>query len=204
MHNSESRRRLLLSVVALCGLSLAASLRPGVSQDTSGNPSKDSSAEPADAVKDVHRIAVDEARRRAILLHNTYVSTLRTVHRIYFEEEARDVIPARALEEVFRQNDLETGSRTRWISVNTPAMNVDHSPQPGFEKEAARVLATGKHDFELVKDGMYHRAGALLLSANCTKCHLSGLRPQQRIRTVAALVISMPIDRAEPDGTTAE
>ena len=72
-------------------------------------------------------------------------------------------------------------------------MNIDHKPQPGFEKEAARVLATGETDFEQVADGMYHHAGAVLLFANCTKCHLSGLRPQQKVRSVAGLVISVPV-----------
>ena len=183
------RRRMLVTILLLCGLCLATSLRWGVSQDTPANGA---------ATEEVYRVSIDEARRRAVLLHDTYISTLRTVHRVYFDEETRDTVPARALEEVFRQNDQETGSQTRWISVNTPAMNVDHKPQPGFEKDAARVLATGRHDVERVENGIYHRAGAVLLSANCTKCHLSGLRPQQRIRSVAALVISIPVETAEP------
>ena len=54
------------------------------------------------------------------------------------------------MEEVFRQIDAEIGGKTRWIAVNTPAMNIDHSPQEGFEKDAARELKQGKHEFERV------------------------------------------------------
>ena len=142
---------------------------------------------------EVERLTVAEARRQAKLLHEVYVTTLHTVHRTYFDEDSRDTIPARALENVFHDIDRETGGKTRWIAVNTPAMNIDHKPEPGFEKDAARQLAKGEREFEKIEDGVYRRAGAISLFAGCTKCHLSGIRPQQNVRSVAGLVISIPV-----------
>ncbi|MHC4875277.1 MAG: c-type heme family protein [Planctomycetota bacterium] len=141
------------------------------------------------------RLSIEDARRQAALLHDTYVATLHTVHRIYFDEDSRDTIPARALENVFRDIDRQTGGQTRWIAVNTPAMNIDHKPKPGFEKDAARQLARGERKFEQIKDGVYQRAGAVSLFAGCTKCHLSGIRPQRNVRSVAGLIISLPVHK---------
>lgn len=142
---------------------------------------------------EIERLTVAEARRQAKLLHEVYVRTLHTVHRTYFDEDSRDTIPARAMENVFRDVDRETGGQTRWIAVNTPAMNIDHKAKPGFEKDAVRQLAKGEREFERIKDGVYQRAGAVSLFAGCTKCHLSGIRPQQNVRSVAGLVISIPV-----------
>ena len=155
------------------------------------------SSEKADQVAD--KLTVPEARRQTKLLHDTYIATLHTVHRSYFDKDEREIIPARAMEEVFRQIDAEIGGKTRWIAVNTPAMNIDHNPKEGFEKDAARELKQGKHEFERVEDGIFLRAGAVSLFASCTKCHLSGLRPQQKVRSLAGLIISMPVKQAHGD-----
>ena len=110
--------------------------------------SSNGESQKADEVAD--KLTVPEARRQTKLLHDTYIATLHTVHRNYFDKDEREIIPARAMKEVFRQIDAETGGKTRWIAVNTPAMNIDHNPQEGFEKDAARELKQGKHEFERV------------------------------------------------------
>lgn len=162
-----------------------------------GEPQDEQPASKADdsetSEPEVERLTVAEARRQAALLHEVYVRTLHTVHRTYFDEDSRDTIPARAMENVFRDIDRETGGKTRWIAVNTPAMNIDHKPEQGFEKDAARKLARGEREFERIEDGVYQRAGAVSLFAGCTKCHLSGIRPQKNVRSVAGLIISMPV-----------
>ena len=190
-----SKFRPRLPIVALCAfsslcLAILTASSNGESQkaDTEDNPEK------ADEAAD--KLTVPEARRQTKLLHDTYIATLHTVHRSYFDEDERELIPARAMEQVFRQIDAETGGKTRWIAVNTPAMNIDHNPREGFEKDAALELKKGKREFERVEDGTYLRAGAVSLFASCTKCHLSGLRPQQRVRSVAGLVISIPVKQA--------
>lgn len=174
------RNKLILATIVL----LAA-----VTADFGQTPKTDSVGK----TESENHIQVAEARRLTRVLHDTYVATLHTVHRQYFDEGERETIPARALEDVFRQIDRETGGTTRWISVNTPAMNIDHRPKDGFEKDAARRLASGDREFERVENGAFHRAGAVSLFAGCTKCHLSGLRPQTKVRSVAGLVISLPV-----------
>jgi hypothetical protein len=141
-----SKLRPRLSLVAFCvisGLCLAF-----LTTSSNGESQKSDTAdgsEKADEAED--KLTVPEARRQTKLLHDTYIATLHTVHRSYFDEDEREIIPARALEEVFRQVDAETGGKTRWISVNTPAMNIDHKPKEGFEKDAARELAKGEREF---------------------------------------------------------
>lgn len=165
---------------------------PQDAQPTAEQKSADSGdSDPQPEAKEL--LTVKAARRQSKLLHETYVATLHTVHRTYFDEDSRDVIPARALENVFKEIDKETGGQTRWIAVNTPAMNIDHKPKEGFEKDAARQLARGDREFERIENGVYHRAGAISLFAGCTKCHLSGIRPQQKVRSVAGLIISVPV-----------
>jgi hypothetical protein len=189
-----------LVVGSLCFCVLTASSR-GEPQEAQSSTSSKGSSDAKDnddgekPQKAAPKLTVAEARRQSRLLHNTYIATLHTVHRQYFDEGERETIPARAMEEVFRQVDAETGGKTRWISVNTPAMNIDHKPKEGFEKDAALQLAKGEREFERVEDGTYLRAGAVSLFAGCTKCHLSGLRPQQRVRSVAGLVMSFPIEK---------
>ena len=141
------------------------------------------------------RSAAEEARARARLLHTTYKSTLVAVHREYFHEASRKRVPARVLEGVFFWVDRENHSKTRWISVNTEAMNLKHKPKTDFEKQAAKVLGSGKDALELVKDGVYHRAESITLVASCLRCHESGFVQKRKRRRVAGLVISIPLAR---------
>lgn len=193
---SRLRPRLtLVAIYVVSGLFLAFLTASSNGESQKGDTADDS--ELADEA--AGKLTVPEARRQTKLLHDTYIATLHTVHRSYFDEDEREIIPARAMEQVFRQIDAETGGKTRWIAVNTPAMNIDHNPKEGFEKDAARELKKGKREFERVEDGTYLRAGAVSLFASCTKCHLSGLRPQQKVRSVAGLVISMPVKQARDE-----
>ena len=192
----------VIASLSICLLTASSEGEPQAPQSTVANSKseateKDRPAVPEKAApkKVAPKLTVSEARRQSRLLHDTYVATLHTVHRIYFDKDERETIPARALEEVFRQVDVETGGKTRWISVNTPAMNIDHKPKEGFEKDAARQLAKGDREFERVEGGTYFRAGAVSLFAGCTKCHLSGLRRQQNVRSVAGLVMSVPVEK---------
>ncbi len=146
-----------------------------------------------DAVAAPERVTVAEARGRARLLQATYEATLHVIHRRYFDRDEKETIPARALEDVFRAADEGTGRTTRWISVSTPAMNVDHKPREGFETQAAAVLGSGEEEYEAVEDGVYRRAGAVTLFASCLRCHESGLTQRISKQRVAALVVAMPV-----------
>ena len=122
------------SWVGLCVLAGAALLFIATA-DLLGEP-PDKEADQSDPPKP--KITVQEARARAKLLQITYESTLISVHRAYFEDGKRMMVPARVLEDVFYWVDQETGGETRWISVNTEAMNIDHEPESEIEKKAAK------------------------------------------------------------------
>jgi hypothetical protein len=148
-------------------------------------------AQVADAPKGV---TVDEARERAKLMHNIYAATLDTMHHHFFRRE-RSVLPARAMEDVFAEMDKQSKIKAGWISVNTKAMSIHHEPKNDFEKQAAKAIAAGKGEYELVEDGYYHRAAAIPLGAGCVNCHTGFFSKTPQTQRFAGLVISVPINK---------
>lgn len=187
----QFRAAVIVATFTLGGLALV------TTRTQSADPVKQSSTPSQEPVQNsasaAEKLSLPETRRQARLLQDTYEATLHVMHRRYFDADEKDVIPARALEDVFALVDEETAGTTRWIAVNTPAMNVDHEPKTDFEKEAAKALAEGNREHEQVIDGMYHRAGAVTLFGSCLKCHLSGLTKQVQKERVAALVVRLPV-----------
>lgn len=187
--------RSVLAPTALVLILAAAGITSGDASDESkelASESAEASGEAHEAKENLAPMSVAEARRQASLLSETYMATLHVIHQQYFDTNLRDIVPPRALEDVFKQIDERTKGRTRWISVNTPAMNVDHDPKPGFEKDAANALNGGSKEFERIENGLYHRAAAVPLFASCNRCHLSALS-SRRTGRVAGLVITLPI-----------
>ncbi len=140
---------------------------------------------------------VEEARGRARLLQDTIHATLQIVHHQYYRENQGLPLPARTLKVVFSEVARLRHVNLQWLVVNADAGSVDHNPKTEFEKDAARTLAAGKQEFELVEHGIYRHVGAIALSAECLSCHLPN-RTSSKDRT-AGLMISMPIksDRQE-------
>jgi hypothetical protein len=139
------------------------------------------------------RVTVAEARERARLMHNIYAATLDVMHHHFFRRD-RSVLPARAMEDVFAEMDRQSNIKAGWISVNTKAMSVHHEPKTEFEKQAAKAIAAGKTEFELVEKGYYHRAGAIPLGAGCVNCHTGFMTKTPQTQRFAGLVISVPIN----------
>ena len=181
----RSKSWTILGAVATVSVS-AAALIADSSEAAPASSDGDSSAAGAP-------LTIEEARGRARLLHVTYEATLHTIHRRYFDEDERHPTPARSLEEVFKEVDAATGTSTRWIAVNTPAMNVDHEPRDDFEKQAVATLASGELEFERVENGFYRRAGSVELVASCLKCYVSGLTKQIKTKRTAGFVVSLPV-----------
>ena len=136
-------------------------------------------------------IGVDEARRRAQLLHETFHTTLRVIHSRYYREDEGLTIPSRSLEMVFGRLARLQKVKLRWLAVNAQAMDIDHNPRDKFEKSAVKALSKGEKEYERVEDGIYKHVGTIRLSSQCLKCHLPNRR-STRDRT-AGLVISMPV-----------
>lgn len=137
-------------------------------------------------------VTVAEARERAKLLHQVYAASLDAIHHRYFRSD-RATLPARALEDVFKDVERETNIQAKWIAVNTPAMSIHHEPETAFEKAAARELAAGKAEYEQVADGVYQRAGSIPLKAGCVGCHTNGLATDTKTPRFAGLVIRVPV-----------
>ena len=155
----------------------------------------DKDADPAVADKQsVERVSVGEARNQAKLLYKTYLAILREVHRRYYEEDEGQIIPARTLEDVFKEVDEGSSRETRWIAVNSEAMNVDHIPRAGFETRAADALSNGAEEYEAIEDGVYYRAGSVPLKGGCLHCHVSALTRGVTKQRIAGFVVSMPVE----------
>lgn len=154
---------------------------------------KTDAVQPAEAGDAPVPVTVDVARDRAKLLHEVYTSTLLVMHDRYFHD-ARAIVPARALEDVFRDVNRQTKVDARWISVNTKAMSLKHEPKTEFEKHAAAEIAAGRLTVERIDQGTYQRATAILLAADCISCHTGFFAKEPKGPRYAALIISLPVN----------
>ena len=143
-------------------------------------------------VKPSDRVSVAAARERAKLMHDIYDATLEVMHRHYFRKE-NSVLPARAMEDIFADIARQSSVQARWISVNTKAMSINHEPETEFEKQAAKQIAAGKVDFELIEEGYYQRAGRISLGGGCISCHTHQSSSPSTSPKFAGLVIRIPV-----------
>jgi len=60
---------------------------------------------------------------------------------------------------------------------------------------AAKAIAAGKGEFEVVEDGYYRRVGAIPLGAGCVNCHTGFFSKSPQTQRFAGLVISVPINK---------
>lgn len=147
---------------------------------------------PKPAIEEKDRVPVEVARDRAQMMHEIYSTTLDVIHDRYFHDD-KSAIPARAMEDVFREMNSRSKAEARWIAVNLRAMSIDHEPETEFEKQAARELAAGKSEVEKIEDGYLRRATAIPLTGGCISCHEGGFKPPTKVAKFAGLVISIPI-----------
>lgn len=159
-----------------------------------GEPNENKKAGPAPSDDRGTLVTVAEARARAKLTHLIYAATLDSMHHHFFQRD-RAVLPARAMEDVFAEVDRQSKIQAKWISVNTKAMSIDHEPKNDFEVRAAKAIAAGKGEFELVEDGVYRRAAAIPLGGGCISCHMGLFNKNPQTPRFAGLVISVPIDK---------
>ena len=177
---------------AECGVSMAlAGLMCAAGALLYGGPTDEAAKK--SAVKPKQRLSVAAAKERAEMMHHIYLAMLDVMHHHYFHAN-RAVLPARAMEDVFADVADATNSTAKWISVNTKAMSVDHTPDSDFERRAAAVLANGTAEITTVEDGYFRRAGSVPLGLGCISCHTGGsFAPPQKTPRFAGLVISIPV-----------
>lgn len=173
------------------GLALAAfALLPGFLFSAEGEPAAEAPA----AAQASGRVSLEVARDRAKLMHEVYAATLEVMHHRYFHD-ARAIVPARALEDVFAEMDRQSNVAARWISVNTKPMSLHHEPKSDFEKKAAAEIVAGKPAVELVADGFYRRATVIPLTGGCISCHAGMFAEASKSPKFAGLVISIPLEQ---------
>jgi hypothetical protein len=160
-----------------------------------GEVKAERSAEESASIDDAARVPVAAARERARLMHEIYAATLDMMHERYFHGD-RAIVPARAMQDVFTEIKRQSGTEARWIAVNLKAMSIDHEPKSDFEKRAAKELASGKAELEVVEDGYYRRAGAIPLRGGCIGCHAGLSTDASTAARFAGLVICVPVNRA--------
>ncbi|MCA9064019.1 MAG: hypothetical protein KDA96_13200 [Planctomycetaceae bacterium] len=145
---------------------------------------------------EIPRVSLEVARDRIDLLNGVYLSTLDVMHDRYFHRE-HAVVPARAMEDVFKDMKAQTQIDARWIAVSLKAMSVNHEPETAFEKRSAREIKAGKRTVEAIEDGYYRRATAIPLTGGCVHCHDGFFRQPSASTKFAGLVISIPVREGE-------
>ncbi len=138
---------------------------------------------------------VADARQRAVLMDEIYQSTLNVMHERYFHGD-RAVVPARAMEDIFKEIQQHSRVEARWISVSFDAMSLNHKPKGDFENKAAEAIANGKPYLETVDGDFYRRATPVPLGAGCVTCHQGFFRNSSSKPKFAGLVISIPLKAA--------
>lgn len=177
------RAVLALGIIGLVGSGLTAE-----SADEKANTEKPAAAtKPRD-----DRVTLAVARDRAKVMEDVYKTTLDVIHHRYFHGE-RAAVPARAMEDVFAEMKRQSKVETRWISINTKAMSINHDPKTDFELRAVKELGEEKSEIETVEDGFYRRAGVIPLTSGCLSCHEGLFKSSSKVQRYAGLVISIPI-----------
>ncbi|MDA1231417.1 MAG: DUF3365 domain-containing protein [Planctomycetota bacterium] len=196
MFTSRRRVILCLAFVACTGslLFVEASDEPVSNPDDVSATTKTTDSETHD--QGARRVSIAVARDRAKLMHGIYLASLHTMHDRYFHAD-RAIVPARAMEDVFSEVERQTGSKANWISVNLRAMSINHEPTTDFEKRAAKEIAAGETDLEVIEDGFYRRAGAIPMSGGCVSCHGGFANKPSRVEKFTGLVISIPVVPAD-------
>ncbi|MFV0444035.1 MAG: DUF3365 domain-containing protein [Planctomycetaceae bacterium] len=188
MHSRRRRRHVRFFARLFLGLLIVYGCG-GLLADEPTTPADGLSSDPAPAVR---RLTVEQAREKAALMHDIYLATLDAMHDRYFHAD-RAVVPARAMEDVFRQMEATDHSQARWISASFTAMNLDHEPQTEFEQQAAQKLAKGAAAEEIIESGYYRRAGSIPLTSGCISCHSGKFGSNSPTKRFAGLVISLPV-----------
>lgn len=183
------RRTILGTAIALL-LAVGFSAQPFAGEAEKTPRGKPSSSDPA--ADGPERVSLDVARDRAKLMHEIYSATLDVMHHRYFRGD-KAVVPARAMEDVFKEIKRTSSAEAQWIAVNTKAMSIDHEPKSDFEKKAAKAIAAGKSELEVVEGGYYRRAGSISLTGGCINCHVGLFNEGTSGRRFAGLIISVPV-----------
>ncbi len=94
---------------------------------------------------------VAEGRRIVDAQNDIYQVTLTEIHRRFPSGNGQPIVAALVLRDVQRRVAGRGGVTSRFLAVDTPAMNRDHLPKDAFEQRAVDELARGARRVEAVE-----------------------------------------------------
>ncbi len=180
------------TAVFFLGLATSEDPAPNGRTPTSSRPATVTTS-PEAAAEVMPRVSLEVARDRARLMHAIYEATLEAMHQRYFHGE-RAMVPARALEDVFKVIERQNHVESRWISASFSPMSIRNEPKSEFETQASRKIAKGEDGIETIEDGFYRRAGSIPLHGGCAHCHAGFFSNTSPSPKFAGLIISIPVD----------
>ena len=183
----------LVSVLYLAAISFAEPPRVEKGKVKQDEKSEATKATKKKKTNEQRLVTVKEARERAKLAHNIYATTLEAMHHYYFFND-RSSVPARVMEDMFKDIEQQENIKAQWIAVNAKAMSIDHKPEGEFEVQAAKEIGAGKLEYERVEKGVYRRAVSISLNNNgCLGCHLGFSANKNKKERFAGLILSIPV-----------
>ena len=183
----------LVSVLYLAAISFAEPPRVEKGKVKQDEKSEATKATKKKKTNEQRLVTVKEARERAKLAHNIYATTLEAMHHYYFLND-RSSVPARVMEDMFKDIEQQENIKAKWIAVNAKAMSIDHKPEGEFEVQAAKEIGAGKLEYERVEKGVYRRAVSISLNNNgCLGCHLGFSANKNKKERFAGLILSIPV-----------
>jgi len=183
----------LVSVLYLAAISFAEPPRVEKGKVKQDEKSEATKATKKKKTNEQRLVTVKEARERAKLAHNIYATTLEAMHHYYFFND-RSSVPARVMEDMFKDIEQQENIKAKWIAVNAKAMSIDHKPEGEFEVQAAKEIGAGKLEYERVEKGVYRRAVSISLNNNgCLGCHLGFSANKNKKERFAGLILSIPV-----------
>ena len=116
-------------------------------------------------------LSLEEARRTVSLLHDVYLTTLRHVHRRFPVSAGQPVVAALVIRDIQKELSSRGPVRSRFLAVDTRAMNPDHNPKDDFEREAVSALRRGSSRVEAIDGDQLRVATTVSLGGDCFPCH---------------------------------
>ncbi len=116
-------------------------------------------------------VSVEEARRTVELLNDVYQVSLQEIHRRFPIGGGQPIVAALVIRDIQKRVSNRRGVQSRFLAVDTRAMNLDHAAKDAFERRAVEKLAAGARRWEVVENGQLRVATVVPLGGTCFPCH---------------------------------
>ncbi|MBM3458652.1 MAG: DUF3365 domain-containing protein [Armatimonadetes bacterium] len=143
---------------------------------------------------------VQEARRIVEAQNDVYQVTLTEIHRRFPAGNGQPIVAAVVIRDVQRRVSGRGPATSRFLAVDTPAMNRDHLPRDAFEQKAVDELRRGAQRYEVVepsstpaKPGSRLRVAIPVpLGGSCFPCHATPMGGTGRAAIAWSVALAEP------------